>query len=69
MGAGSLGLGFCLTQTLPRLPAIFIPHQLWDGYWRQVQNSVGSGLVTPAKAGVQYGERWLLACGFPLSRE
>ena len=36
---------------------------------REVQNSVGSGLVTPAKAGVQYGERWLLACGFPLSRE
>ena len=36
---------------------------------REVQNSVGSSLVTPAKAGVQYGERWLLACGFPLSRE
>ncbi len=36
---------------------------------RQVQNSTSSSLVTPAKAGVQYGERWLLACGFPLSRE
>ena len=35
----------------------------------KAQNSISSNLVTPAKAGVQYGRPYLSACGFPLSRE
>ena len=31
----------------------------------EMQNPINNGLVTPAKAGVHYGEPWLMACGLP----
>ena len=37
--------------------------------WGEMQNSISNNLVTPAKAGVQYSERRLPACGFPRTRE
>ena len=59
----------CDVQTELNSDATMISRDDAQSMQRQVQNSVGSSLVTPAKAGVQHSELWLLACGFPLSRE